>query len=41
MIDPINVSTVITTQLTAQPEVNNVERDQLRDDSSDPKPYHV
>jgi hypothetical protein len=45
MNDPINVSTVITAQSTAQPEtqpeVNNAERDQLRDNSSDPKPYHV
>ncbi|KAE7995309.1 hypothetical protein FH972_000123 [Carpinus fangiana] len=45
MNDPINGSTFITAQSTAQletqPEVNNAERDQLRDDSSDPKPYHV
>jgi hypothetical protein len=45
MNNPINGSTVITAQSTAQPEtqpeVNNAERDQLKDDSSDPKPYHV
>jgi hypothetical protein len=40
-----NGSNVITAQSTTQPEtqpkVNNAERDQLKDDSSDPKPYHV
>jgi hypothetical protein len=45
MNNPINGSTVITAQSTAQLEthleVNNAERDQLKDDSPDLEPYHV
>jgi hypothetical protein len=45
MNDPFNGSNFITAQSTTQPEtqpeVNSAERDQLRDNSSDPKPYHV
>ncbi|KAE8056027.1 hypothetical protein FH972_012830 [Carpinus fangiana] len=46
MNGPINNSTIIVAQSTAQleiqPQVNNyAEREQLRDDSPDPEPYHV